>query len=36
MIDGFTARMSSTSMPNFCRAPGRKLVKNTSERRANS
>src|SRR6476620_8767677 len=30
MTFGFTARMSSTSMPNFSRCPGRKLVRNTS------
>src|SRR5262245_53070258 len=36
MMFGLTARMSSTSMPNFCRCPGRKLVRNTSARRASS
>src|SRR6202035_4537654 len=36
MIVGLTALMSSTSMPNFCRCPGRKLVRNTSARRASS
>src|ERR1700761_326607 len=35
-MSGLTARMSSTSMPNFLRCPGRKLVRKTSERRANS
>src|SRR6478672_4002158 len=36
MIFGFTARMSSTSMPNFWRCPGRKLVRKTSARLASS
>src|ERR1700757_47838 len=36
MIFGLTALMSSMSMPNFLRCPGRKLVRKTSARRANS
>src|SRR5829696_980648 len=36
MMSGFTLRTSSTSMPSFAFAPGRKLVRKTSLRRISS